>query len=261
MAEIRKKIAAQLYSVRKEFEKDPQATLKALKEIGYQAVQVDGMRGHKAEDIAQLVKELGFSIAGMHIKHERFFNDIAGIVSECELFGSKTIFDKYIDDEDQNTEGYIKTKRQLLQVAYELSPKGYRIGLHNPEYDYINKINNRNVLQFITDPDFNVGIYAEPDTYWLACAGENPVEAIKMYSGRCPIIHLKDFKSGFDRFDLANSVAEVGSGEIAMDQVINWGEANGVEFYCVEQDSSKIGMLNSMAQSFDYLMSLENKLR
>lgn len=259
MTDLRKMIAAQLYSVRKEFENNPEETLKNLKEIGYQSIQIDGMRGHNAEDIAKLVKELGFSIAGMHIKHDRFFNDVKGIVKECELFECKTIFNKYIDDDDQNIAGYIKTKKRLLKVAYELSPMGYRIGLHNPEYDYLNKIESRNVLQFITDPEFNIGIYAEPDTYWMSCAGQDPVEAIKSYSGRCPIVHLKDFKSGFDRFDLANSVTEVGSGIVKMDKIVSWGMDNGVEYYCVEQDSSKIGMLNSMARSFDYLMTLNTK--
>ncbi|HBA2688925.1 TPA: sugar phosphate isomerase/epimerase, partial [Enterococcus faecium] len=40
------KIAAQMYSVRKELEKDPENTFKSLKEIGFEAVQLDGMRGH-----------------------------------------------------------------------------------------------------------------------------------------------------------------------------------------------------------------------
>lgn len=254
---LRHKIAAQLYSVRKLFEKNPDETLRMLREIGYQAVQIDGMRGHDSREIAELIKKYNFNIAGMHIKHDRFFNDLSGIEEECELFGSKTIFDKYIDDEDQNENGYKKTKQQLLKVAYRLSPKGYRIGLHNPEYDYTNQVEGRNILQYITDPEYNISIYAEPDTYWMACAGENPAESIQAYSGRAPIIHLKDFHSGFDRYDLDNSLAEVGSGDIDMPSIIKWGEQNKVEFYCVEQDSSKIGIMNSMQKSFDYLMNLE----
>ena len=260
MTHFKEKIVAQLYSVRNEFEKDPDLTLRQLKEIGYQAVQIDGMRGHEPEKIAELVKYYDFKIAGMHIKHDRFFNDLDGIIAECELFGCKTIYDKYIDEADQNEAGYRKTKKRLLEVAYLLAPKGYRIGVHNPEYDYTEQVGKRNILQFLTDPVFNIGLYAEPDTYWMACGGENPVESIKDYASRCPVVHLKDFKSGFDRFDLENSLAEVGNGELDMNTIIQWGEKNGVEYYCVEQDSSKIGMMNSMEKSFNYLSSLEINL-
>lgn len=257
MSKLRKKIAAQLYSVRQEFSEDPRETLKNLKEIGYQAVQIDGMRGHETTEIAELIKEFDFKIAGMHIKHQRFFDDPVGIQAEAELFGCKTLFDKYIEDEDQNEAGYRKTKKKLLQLAYQWHPEGYRLGLHNPEYDYLNLVEGRNILAFMTDPENNLSLYAEPDTYWMRCGEENPVEAFKAYSGRCPIVHLKDYLSGFDRFDMENSLTEVGSGEIDMEKIVAWGEKNKVEYYCVEQDYSKIGIFNSLQKSFDYLLQLE----
>jgi sugar phosphate isomerase/epimerase len=260
MVALRQKIAAQLYSLRKEIEADPEHVFKTLKEIGFEAVQVDGMRGHAPEEIARLVKKYDFKIAGMHIKHDRFIDDLEGIMQECELFGCRTIYDKYIDDEDQNEVGYRKTKAALIKAAQRLSTQGYRIGLHNPEYDYVNQIDGRNVMAFITDLENNIGIYAEPDTYWMTLAGENLLSALEKYSGRAPILHLKDYLSGFDKEDMVNSLTEVGSGEIDMKAVVAWGEKNGVEYYCIEQDYSKIGMFESMKKGFDYLVSLESEL-
>lgn len=260
MAELRKKIAAQLYSLRQEFEADPENVLRTLKEIGFEAVQVDGMRGHDPFEIASLIKKYGFKIAGMHIKHDRFMDDLEGIVQECDLFDCRTIYDKYIDDEDQNEAGYRKTKKALVQAAQTLSGQGYRIGLHNPEYDYLNQIDGRNVMAFITDLEDNIGIYAEPDTYWMTLAGEDVMSALEKYSGRAPILHLKDYLSGFDKEDMVNSLTEVGYGEVDMKAVVAWGEKNGVEYYCIEQDYSKIGMFESMKKGFDYLISLESEI-
>ncbi|CCQ20280.1 Copper-exporting P-type ATPase A [Listeria monocytogenes] len=43
---IKEKIAVQLYSVRKEMERDLEGTLRKMHEIGFRYVQLDGMRGN-----------------------------------------------------------------------------------------------------------------------------------------------------------------------------------------------------------------------
>lgn len=254
------KIAAQMYSVRNEFEKDPEGTFKELKRIGFTAIQIDGMRGHDVKEISRLVKKYGFNIAGMHIKHDRFMTDLDGIVEECYEFGCKTIYDKYIDDDDQHTEGYLKTKEKLIEAVVKLAPLGFRIGLHNPEYDYNNEIMGRKVLDFITDPEDGYSIYPEPDTYWMTIAGENPVESIKKYSGRAPIVHIKDYHSGYDLSDIENNLAEVGEGEVDILSIIEWGESNKVEYYCIEQDYSKIGIFKSLEIGYNNLVEIGNEL-
>ena len=174
--------AAQLYSVRKDLEKNLENTLKEIKSMGYDYVQMDGMRGNDPEEFAQLLKKYELEVIGMHIKHDRFENDLDGIIKESYLFDCKTIYDKYIDDEDQNYEGYVKTKKVLIDAAYALSPLGFEIGLHCPEYDYNNEIDGRNVLDYITDPVHGVCIYAEPDTYWMSIAGKDPLEECQLYT-------------------------------------------------------------------------------
>ncbi|MGM0125608.1 hypothetical protein IGI37_003007 [Enterococcus sp. AZ194] len=251
-----KKIAAQMYSLRHELEKSPEETFKSLKEIGFKAIQLDGMRGHDPKEINELVKKYNFEIAGMHIKHERFFNDIDGIVAEALLFGSKVIYDKYIDDEEQHREGYIKTKNQLLKVQDMLRPLGFQVGLHCPEYDFNEKIDSKTVLDYITAPEIGLSILSEPDTYWMSVAGKNPVEEIKKFHNRAPIIHLKDYIKGFDPKDMEHNLTELGKGDVDFKAIIEWGKASGVEYYCIEQDYSHIGMFNSMQESFDYLRNL-----
>lgn len=257
MATIKHKLAAQMYSLRNELAADPEQTFQMLKDIGFEAIQLDGMRGHDPELINRLVKKHGFKIAGMHIKHDRFIDDIDGIIEEAYLFGCKTIYDKYIDDEEQNLAGYLKTKKALVNAARTLSPLGFRVGLHCPEYDYSELVEGRKVLEYITDPVDGTLVYAEPDTYWMTVAGADPVEEIKQYSRRAPIIHLKDCIADYRDQDEKHNMTEVGSGAIDMLSVIRWGEANGVEYYCIEQDHSSIGMFASMEKSFNYLAQLD----
>ena len=257
VATIKHKLAAQMYSLRKELAADPEQTFQRLKEIGFEAIQLDGMRGHDPELINRLVKKHSFKIAGMHIKHDRFMDDLDGIVEEAYLFGCKTIYDKYIEDDEQHLEGYQKTKAVLIKAARTLAPLGFRVGLHCPEYDYNQLIAGRKVLEYITDPVDGTLVYAEPDTYWMTVAGTDPVEEIKQYSRRAPIIHLKDCVADCRDQDEQHNMTEIGSGVIDMVSIIRWGEANVTEYYCIEQDHSSIGMLASMEKSFNYLAQLE----
>lgn len=258
---MKNKIAVQLYSVRKDFEKDCEGTIKKLKEIGFNAVQVDGMRGNDPKVVAELLKKYEMKVVGLHIKHDRFFNDLDGIVEEAYLFGCKTIYDKYIEDEEQNEEGYRNTKTVLVDAAKKLSDLGFRVGLHNPEYDFNNKIDGRVVMDYITDPVNGISVYAEADTYWMTVAGENPVEFIKRYSGRTPIIHMKDINTSIDLMDMENNLTEVGCGDVDFESIIRWGEENGVEYYCIEQDTSKIGMFDSLKIGLDNLTKICDNLK
>ncbi len=251
------KIAIQLYSVRKEMEADLEGTLRRVSELGVKNVQLDGMRGNPPLEVARLLKKYNLNVVGMHIKHDRFFSDLDGIIYEACLFDCKTIYDKYIEEEDQNEAGYRKTKRALLDVAYKLAPLGFRVGLHNPEYDFKTKIAGRMMMDFITDPEAGVSIYAEPDTYWISASNVDPVEYIKRYSGRAPIVHMKDYIPGFEMTDMDNNLTEIGFGSVDFKSIIEWGEQNGVEFYCIEQDRSKMDMFDSLATSMKALKAIQ----
>lgn len=258
---MKQKFIAQAYSVRKEFEKDCENTIKTLKEIGFDAIQIDGMRGNTPREVAGILKKYGMKVVGMHIKHNRFFNDLDGIIEEAELFNCKDIFDKYIDDEDQNEEGYRKTKEQLIKVAQRLSPLGFRVGLHNPEYDFNNLIDGKRVMDYITEPVGGTLIYPEVDTYWTTVGEVDPLEYSKKFSGRMPIMHLKDIKTKYDLNNFKENITEIGSGDIDFYEILKWGEENGVEYYAIEQDYSSIGIFESMKQSYDYLVKLSEKIK
>ena len=51
----------------------------------------------------------------------------------------------------------------------------------------------------------------EPDVYWIKVGGEDGAAYIRKYSGRCPLIHLKDMTA-----DESRTFAEVGEG------IIDW---------------------------------------
>lgn len=249
------KLICQMYGLRKEFEKDYDATLRKVKEIGFDAIQLDGMRGNDPIEVAKAIKKYDLTVSSMHIKHDRFVYDLDGIIEECKLFDSYEIYDKYIDDEWQVEEGYKFTRYILVEAAKKLEPLGISVGLHCPEYDFNNVVDGLKVMDYICQANDQVDIHPEPDTYWLSVAGIEPATYIEQYPNRILTIHMKDIDLSLDKMNMKENLRECGNGDVDFASVIAWGEANGVKHYAIEQDSSKGDMFESMRTS---LINLKN---
>lgn len=248
--------SAQLYSCRKEIEENYPQLFKDIKRIGFDYVQVDGTRGHSVEEIAACIKENDLKVSSLHIKDNRFEDDLEGIIYECELFETKVVYCKYIDDDLQNEAGYIHTKKVLTNAVNVLAKHEITVGLHNPEYDFNNLVEGQKVMDYICDGS---GVFVEPDTYWLTEAKENIMDYIQRYAGTFPEIHLKDYANESIGIEDGYEIyfTECGKGRVNFKEIIEHCEKNDVKFLTVEQDKSSIGIINSFEQSLNYLKSLK----
>lgn len=254
------KLVCQMYGLRKEIEKDPYICFQKIKEIGFDKVQLDGMRGRDPREIKDAIDKAGLIVSSMHIKHDRFITDVEGIIEEGKLFNCKEVYLKYIEDEFQVEYGYKFTKYALIKATKRLIEEGFEVGLHSPEYDFNTLVDGKKVMDYICTEEDGILIHPEPDTYWLSVAKINPSEYIKKYAGRILTIHMKDIDTSLDLMDMDANLRECGSGDVDFESIIRWGEENGVRSYAIEQDSSKIGIYESMKQSLAYLQELEKKV-
>ncbi len=261
LKDIRNKFAVELYSFRRELEVDFGGTIRELRKMGWQAVQIDGLRGNSAEHIAAVLKETEMRVAGMHVSLDRMLNDTDKVIYEGLLFGTKDIFCNSLPEELQNEEGYRYVKSSLLDLAMRLNSLGFRVGYHNHEFEFLSKVDNRTAYNYLMMPEGNCFIYPEVDTYWVQYAEIDPLSVIKRFPEKMPILHLKDIKSD-KRLTYPESLAEIGTGIIDFVPILQWGEANGTEWYVVEQDRSFLdgGMMESYQISFNNLLELQEQL-
>src|SRR5699024_6035896 len=101
------KFAAQLYTLRNEVKEDFPGVLRDLKKMGWDGVQIDGLHGYSAKEIADVLKETGLETAGMHLPLERFRFELDAVIEEARLFNTKDIILPYLEDELQNEQGYL----------------------------------------------------------------------------------------------------------------------------------------------------------
>jgi sugar phosphate isomerase/epimerase len=108
-----------------------------------------------------------------------------------------------------------------------------------------------------TDPNL---VCLEMDCYWIAEAGEDPVEMLKKLGTRIQLLHLKDRRAGFPTSQVKNRKAEhfapVGAGTLDWKAVLHAAEENGVRHMFVEKDSGDPPPLETLRISYQNLERL-----
>ncbi len=248
------KIAAQLYTLR-EFLKTPEdidKTLKKVKEIGYDAVQVSGMGPIDSQDLKTIVDREGLTICATHIGFDRLKNELDSVISDHKLWGCKYVGlgsmpEEYRKDKDS----FIKFAKEASEIAEKLQENGLQFVYHNHNFEFI-KFGDKTGMDILfenTDPqsfDFEI------DTYWVQAGGADPSQWITKVAGRMDVVHFKDMAvDGWEPI-----MAEVGEGNLNWDSIIQSCEDIGVEWACVEQDVCQRDPFESLAISLKNLKEM-----
>ncbi|MCV9888565.1 sugar phosphate isomerase/epimerase family protein [Metabacillus halosaccharovorans] len=248
------KFAAQLYTLREELKEGIIPLFKVLKEMGWEGVQISALpENYDQQEVAFALKENNLQAAGMHISLDRLTNDLDGVIKEAELYETKDIILPSIPKELHHAEGFKEVKRRLNHIAKEAPEQ--RISYHNHAFEFDIEINGQDGLHYLLNPANDNHILAEVDVYWVKKAGKDPLEYLTPYANRMPIIHLKDMTN-----DARQTFAEVGTGVIDFIPILQWGKANGIEWYAVEQDICERPPLESLEISLRNLQEFARKI-
>ncbi|MFC7370987.1 sugar phosphate isomerase/epimerase family protein [Fictibacillus iocasae] len=248
---INQPIALQMYTLRDASEKDFINTLKKVAEIGFDGVEFAGYGGLEAKELRNVIDTFGLRAASSHVP----LNNIRHVLDkEIEIqlaLGSKYIVCPYLEENERTEKDYIQLIDTLNRAGEKCAANNITLCYHNHDFELEKMSDGRSALQLIleeTNPDW---VKAELDVYWLTYAGENPAEWIKRYSERTPLLHLKDMTTDSERF-----FAELGTGGIDLNGVLDAGKSAHVDWYVVEQDICRLDPFESVSHSLSYLKSL-----
>jgi sugar phosphate isomerase/epimerase len=237
-------IALQLYTVREESQKDFIGTLEKVAEMGYEGVEFAGYGGLKASELKKVLDRTGLKAAGSHVGIELLKKDLNGVLEYSLEIGNKYIVCPGVPYKSK--EDYIEMAKFFNEVGERCKEKGLIFCYHNHahEFEIYDGEYGLDILFKNTDKE---SVKAEIDVYWVKYAGVDPLEYLKKFSGRLPLIHLKDM-DGKDR-----SNTEIGNGIIDFKKIVKVAEENGVEWLIVEQDECKRSPLESAKISLENL--------
>ncbi len=241
------RIAAQLYTLR-EFTKTPEdvaKTMKKVREIGYEAVQVSGMGPIDPGELKKIVDGEGLHICATHIPYQRMAETPELVIEDHQLWGCKHPAIGGMPGEYRNADGYHKFAKEASEVGRKLAEGGLSFSYHNHSFElerYGDKV-GLEILRTESDPKyFNLEI----DTYWIQHGGGDSAEWVSRCKGRIPLLHLKDMTMrGSEQL-----MAEIGEGNLNWPAILKAAKEAGVEWYIIEQDVCQRAPFESLAISF-----------
>ena len=264
-------IALQLYSVREDAACDLRGTLVKVKAMGYDGVEFAGLYGHSATEIRQMLDEIGLVGISAHVAPAELMTDIEGKINDYAVIGCKYIAVPYLGEEDRpgasNWPEIAKAIRQIAAVARE---KNITILYHNHDFEF-NKKDGEYLLDLMYQELTADILQTELDTCWVNVGGENPVAYILKYSGRAPVLHIKDFVGsktenmyeliGIDKKADVTQAFEfrpVGMGVQDFPAIIDAAAKAGTSWLVVEQDMPSLGLapMDCAQKSIDYLKTI-----
>ena len=120
-------IAAQLYTVR-EFMKtadDIRRTLKLIRGIGYEAVQLSGIGPIDPLELKGICDGLGLCICATHVSNDLLHHDLSQIISEHKIWNCRYVgIGSISPDYAKTMDGYTRYAREISAIGTELRKHG-----------------------------------------------------------------------------------------------------------------------------------------
>ena len=239
------KVAAQLYTLRELFHDRSQlpAVLRALREIGYEHVEIASVQPSAAELAAA-----GLGVCATHESLDSLNNELDRVIGRCLEWRCPYVVVPSVPADYHSAGGFRRFAHEARGIADRFRRHGIALAYHNHDFE-LRTWDGQIGLEVLFDSAPADVLKAELDTYWLQLAGANPVDWILRFYDRTKLMHLKDML-------IDGGQAEIGRGIIDWPAVLRACREAGTEWLIVEQDQCAGDPLDSLALSHRNLTDL-----
>ena len=239
------RLSVQLYTVRDSLASDIPGTLKSLRDIGLDYVELAGYSGLSPEEFHDHIQSSGLKVSGGHWGLDQL-KDVEAVCEQARLFSLKHIILPWIG-EDSYRAGWLEFGKELEPLARAYSDRGFVFSYHNHAFEF--KSGPGSTYEEMWAGTESV-LQAQLDLGWVAYSGQDPVEWLNRLASRCPTVHLKEFSGNPESHD-----AIAGKGVLDWDSILCATQANGTEFGVIEMDRPPGDPVESVKECFDFFRS------
>ncbi len=269
-------IGLQLFTVMMALEKDFEATIRAVAEIGYKEVETIASFGRDPALLRSLFDKYGlvspsqhlapkdlYSVFLGHFSNKISMDDLIQIylrelsaekvesvihegIQRAKIMGQKYIVWPILFKEQFASRAIVDRVAKAFNVAGDLCAKEGMVFVfhnHDTEFKPIDTYVPYDLIVENTNPDT---VKLELDFYWATKGGISPQAYFKKYPGRYKLCHLKDM-------DSKGGITDVGLGHVDFKTLIAAAEQAGIEHYFVENDNPSANPLDNARISYNNL--------
>lgn len=264
------KLGLQLYSVREDLEKDFLGTLKKVKEMGYEGGELAGLYGKGASEVKAMFDEAGLIPISAHVAYQDIMaGGIEEVVKCYKEIGCKYIVIPYLPgDLRYGSEKYPQLLKDMKLIGKVCKNNGITLLYHNHDFEFEKTEDGEYVLDALYAEISADLLETEIDTCWVNVGGENPCDYVRKYTGRAPVVHLKDFHGsksqnmykliGIDSAEEQSNTFEfrpLGYGVQKIQDIVDAARDAGAYWIIAEQDEPSMGKarLECAQMSIDYM--------
>ena len=228
----------EMYSVREELKKDPEATVRAIAAMGYQGLEFYApyfeWTHAQAQEMKQLMDDLGIRCFSTH--NDASFLTAEHIQNAIDL--NLNLGSKYVvmasSHPKPGLDGWKEIAETLNVAAGKLESAGLKAGYHNHQLEFtaVDGVRPMEVLAKNTKPT----VMLQLDVGTCLEAGSDPVAWIHANPGRIRSVHVKDWSPASGK----------GYAVLFGEGVADWPaifaaaqSVGGAEYYLMEQEGSR----------------------
>jgi sugar phosphate isomerase/epimerase len=252
------KLSVQLYTVREQMKTDIPATLKRIRDIGFEHVETAFWpAGVTLDQAARYLNNAGLSVSSAHIEIPLGDKKQVMLDTAAAFHCKKMIWHGWPEDKRYSSlEGTMELAGIYNESAKFAKSNGLQFGLHNHWWEYRNKVGGRLVYEVLLE-NLDTDIFFEVDAYWVKVAGQDPAAIVKKLGSRAECIHIKDGPARWsDSLPLDNPdpMTAVGKGVQNFPAIVRAADGN-TEWMVVEMDKTATDVFVALKESYDYLIS------
>src|ERR1700680_4085883 len=237
-------VGLELYSVREELKRDPEGTVRAVAQMGYECVEFYApyfeWSETQAKQMKKLMDELGIRCYSTHNDHAYLGPDKINRARDLNLIlGCKYVVTASAQPASGN-DGWTAVAESLNRAAEQLEPAGLKAGYHNHELEFtpVNGVRPIEILAKNTKPS----VMLQLDVGTCVKAGSDPATWIRANPGRIRSLHCKEWSPE----PAKGYTVLFGEGVVDWKAIFSTAEnGGGVEYYLVEQEGSRFSELET----------------
>ncbi|MGC9342782.1 MAG: sugar phosphate isomerase/epimerase family protein, partial [Bacteroidales bacterium] len=225
--------------------------LRKTTEMGYTEIETGSYLGESAESYLSFLKEIGLkAIAG----GTRLFEDKDELNRSLDKLNALelkyvVIYWPWLVGAPFSLEDCKRSSELLNSIGEVCNSRGLQLCWHNHDNEF-KEMEEGMPFDYLMENTDKELVKCELDVYWVKKGGADPVEVLKEYSGRYPILHIKDMAPGSEQ-----DFACVGDGIVNFPDIFAEAFDQGIEHFFVERDKVVDGMA-CLSSAAEYLKSL-----
>lgn len=221
-----------------ELDRDLPGTLLRLSELGYQGLEMSWQRILQlggADRVAEGLSAAGMELLTLMALKEQLRDHEATLHQTLARFSCRHLTIPHGSAESLDA---IKQDAAFYgEAGARLHDRGVQLCYHNHEHEFRSRPRGtgHSAIDVLMDATTPETLALHLDVAWAAFGGADPVVVLERYSGRVPVVHLKDLYS----LEVRGCFTCPGTGLLDLASILSACRRHGVKWATVEQDAPR----------------------